>query len=225
MHTTSTWYGSSRYFTHRRVQIEDGFSVYKKLSMVERESRLQRSENVRQKKKQRKEKKLRRSQTLEPEVQPQDNPGGPASGIKRPALDPPEDPRLEPDPSGTQLDTLMEESSGSAQPSRGTKRDADEAGVAVGPMDDETAITNLLLSHRKGFLGALHFMLDFKNLQKFYLFVRSNLTLTLKHLAIMTTFPESPWTPKWSKQRDVKSAKLFRQWVSGSQVPGRRTRR
>ena len=50
----------------------------------------------------------------------------------------------------------MEESAGSAQPSRGTKRDADEAGVTVEPMDDETAITNLLLSHRKGFLGALH---------------------------------------------------------------------
>ena len=50
----------------------------------------------------------------------------------------------------------MEESAGSAQPSRGTRRDADEAGVTVEPMDDETAITNLLLSHRKGFLGALH---------------------------------------------------------------------
>ena len=96
--------------------------------------------------------------TLEPEVHPQDNPGGPASGsgIKRPAPDPPEDPRVEPDPSETQLDTPMEESAGSAQPSRGTKRDADEAGVTVEPMDDETAITNLLLSHRTGFLGALH---------------------------------------------------------------------
>ena len=49
----------------------------------------------------------------------------------------------------------MDESVGSAQPS-GTKRDADTAGVTVEPMDDETAITNLLLSHRKGFLGALH---------------------------------------------------------------------
>ena len=79
------------------------------------------------------------------EVHPQDSPGGPASGsgIKRPAPDPPEDPRLEPDPSGTQLGTPMEESAGSAQPSRGTKRDADEAGVTVEPMDDETAITNL----------------------------------------------------------------------------------
>ena len=93
-----------------------------------------------------------------PEVQPLDNPGGPASGsgIKRPAPDPPEDPRLETDPSGTQVDTPMDESAGSAQPSRGTKRDADEAGVTVEPMDDKTAITNLLLSHRKGFLGALH---------------------------------------------------------------------
>ena len=85
--------------------------------------------------------------TLEPEVHPQDNPGGPASGsgIKRPAPDPPEDPRLEPDPSGTELDTPMEESAGSAQPSRGTKRDADEAGVTVEPMDDETVITTNLL--------------------------------------------------------------------------------
>ena len=94
-----------------------------------------------------------------PEVQPQDKSGGPASGsgIKRPAPDPPEDPRLEPDPSETQLDTIpMEDSAGSAQPSRGTKRDADAAGVTVEPMDDETAITNLLFSHRKGFLGALH---------------------------------------------------------------------
>ena len=93
-----------------------------------------------------------------PEVQSQDNPGGPApgSGIKRPAPDPPEDPRLEPDPSGTQLDTPMEESAGSAQASTGTKRVADEAGVTVEPTDGETAITNLLLSHRKGFLGALH---------------------------------------------------------------------
>ena len=93
------------------------------------------------------------------EVHSQDNPGGPASGsgIKRPAPDPPEDPRLEPDPSGSQLDTPMEESAGSAQPSGGTKRDADTtAGVTAEPMDDETAITNLLLSHRKGFLGALH---------------------------------------------------------------------
>ena len=92
-----------------------------------------------------------------PEVQPQDNPGGPASGsgINRPAPDPPEDPRLEPDPSETQLHTPMEDSAGSAQPSRRTKRDADAAGVSVEPMDDETAITNLLLSHRKGFLGAL----------------------------------------------------------------------
>ena len=65
-----------------------------------------------------------------------------------------------------------------------------------------------------------HFMLNFKNLQKFYPFVRSNLTLTLKHLGIMMTFLESPWTPRWSKQRDVKSAKLFRQWASGSQFPG-----
>ena len=96
--------------------------------------------------------------TLEPEVHPQDKPGGLASGsgIKRPAPDPPEDPRLEPDPSETQLDTPMEDSAGSAQPSRGTKRDADAAGVTVEPMDDEIAITNLLLSHRKGFLGALH---------------------------------------------------------------------
>ena len=80
------------------------------------------------------------------EVHPQDNPGGPASGsgIKRPTLDPPEDPRLEPDPSGTQLDTPMEESAGSAQPSRGTKRDADEAGATVEPMDDETAITEFI---------------------------------------------------------------------------------
>ena len=80
--------------------------------MGEREPRLQRRENVRQKKKQRKGKKLRRFQNLEPEVQPQDNPGGPASGsgIKRPAPDPPDDPRLAPDPSGTQLDTPMEES-------------------------------------------------------------------------------------------------------------------
>ena len=111
---------------------------------------------MRQKKKQRKGRNFGFSEL--PEVQPQDNPGGPASGsgIKRPAPDPPEDPRLEPDPSGTQLDTPMEESAGSAQPSRGTKRDADEAGVTVEPMDDETAITNLLLSHRKGFLGALH---------------------------------------------------------------------
>ena len=33
-----------------------------------------------------------------------------------------------------------------------------------------------------------HFMQNFKNLQKFYLFVRSNLTLILKHLGIMMTF-------------------------------------
>ena len=65
---------------------------------------------------------------------------------------------MEPDPSETQIDTPMEESAGSAQPSRGTKRDADAAGVTVTvePMDDETAITNLLISHRKGFLGVLH---------------------------------------------------------------------
>ena len=66
-------------------------------------------------------------------------------------------PEVQPqDPIGTQLDTPMEESAGSAQPSRGTKRDADEAGATVEPMDDETAITSLLLSHRKGFLGARH---------------------------------------------------------------------
>ena len=101
-------------------------------------------------------KKLRVSEL--PQVQPPDNPGGFASGsgIKRPAPDPPEDPRLEPDPSGAQLDTAMEDSASSAQSSRGTKRDADIAGVAVEPMDHETAITNLLLSHRKGFLAALH---------------------------------------------------------------------
>ena len=164
--------------------------------------------------------------TLEPEVLPQDNPGGPASGsgIKRPAPDPPEDPRLVPDPSSTQLDTPMEESAGSAQPSRGTKRDADEAGVTVEPMNDEPAITNLLLSHRKGCLGALHAKLQ-ESPEVFYLFVRSNLTLILKHLGIMMTFLESPLTLRWSKQRDVKSAKLFRQWASGSQFPGRRTRR
>ena len=164
-----------------------------------------------------KEKKLK--VTLEPEVQPQDNPGGPASssGIKRPAQDPPEDPRLEPDISETQLDTPMETSAESAQPSRGTKRDADAAGVSVEPMDDETAITNLLLSHRRGFLGALH--------ARLYQSVRSSLTLTLKDLGIMVTFLESPWTPRWSKQRDVKNAKLFRQWVFGNQFPGQRMRR
>ena len=71
-------------------------------------------------------------------------------------------------------------------------------------------------------------MLNFKNLQKFYQFVRSNLTLIPKRLGIMSimmTFPGSPWTLRWSKQPDVKSAKLFRQWASGSQFPGRRTKR
>ena len=70
-----------------------------------------------------------------------------------------------------------------------------------------------------------HFMQNFKNLQKFYLFVRSNLTLILKHLGIMMTFLESPWTLRWSKQQDVRSAELLRQWASGNQFPGRRTRR
>ena len=63
-----------------------------------------------------------------------------------------------------------------------------------------------------------HFMLNFKNPQ-FYPFVRSNLTLILKHLGIMMTFLESPWTLRWPKQRDVKSAKLFRQWASWEPIP------
>ena len=63
MHTSSTWYGSSRNREGKRLRVPEL-----------------------------------------PEGQPQDNLGGPASGsgIKRPATDPPEDPRLEPDPSGTQ---------------------------------------------------------------------------------------------------------------------------
>ena len=162
-----------------------------------------------------------------PEVQPQDNPGGPASGsgIKRPAPDPPEDPRLEPDPSSTQLDTPMEESAGSAQPStvEGPSEMQTKQVLQSNPWTTRQLSPIYCFLIVKVFLE--HFMLNFKNLQKFDLFVRSNLTLILKHLGIMMTFPESPWTPRWSKQRDVKSTKLFRQCVSGSQFPGRRTKR
>ena len=47
-----------------------------------------------------------------PDIQPGENPGGPASGFgkKRPAEDPPEDPRLEQAPSEFQMDTPMEDS-------------------------------------------------------------------------------------------------------------------
>ena len=181
MHTTSTWYGSSRYSTHRRVQIgmvqrlQETEYGRKRIQIAEKREREAKEETE-------KGKKLRVPEL--PEVQPQANPGGPASGsgIKRPAQDPPEDPRLEPDPSETQLDTPMEDGADSAQPSRGTKRDADAAGVSVEPMDDETAITNLLLSHRKGFLGALHAKLQ--ESPEVCQFVRNNLTLTLKHFGI-----------------------------------------
>ena len=82
-----------------------------------------------------------------PDIQPQENPGGPASGSgkKRLAEDPPEDPRMEPAPGKSHMDAPMEDSADSAQSSKGTKRDADAAGVTVEPMDDETAVTNLLL--------------------------------------------------------------------------------
>ena len=166
-----------------------------------------------------KRKKLRASEL--PEVQTQDNLGGPASGsgIKRPAPDPPEDPRLEPDPSETQLDTPMEDSAGAAQPSRGTKRDA---GVTVEPMDGETAITILLLSHRKGFLGALHAKLP-----------ESPEVLQVCEEQFDID-PESPWyyddvSGKPLDTKMVQAARReecqVRQWASGSQFPGRRTRR
>ena len=76
----------------------------------------------------------------------------------------------------------MEDSASSAQSSIGSERDADIAGVTVETMD-QTAITNfLLLSHRKGF------------------FVRSNLTLILKHLGTMMTFLESSWALRWIQE-------------------------
>ena len=71
------------------------------------------------------------------------------SGIKRPAEDPPQDPRLEisDQPGGSVVSTC--------QP--GTKRDVEQAGLSSDPMEDvETSLTNVLLSQRQGFLGAVY---------------------------------------------------------------------
>ena len=66
------------------------------------------------------------------------------SGIKRPAEDPPQDPRLE----------TPEQPGGSVASTRqpGTKRDVEQAGLSSDPMEDvETSLTNVLLSQRQGF--------------------------------------------------------------------------
>ena len=71
------------------------------------------------------------------------------SGINRPAEDPPQDPRLE-DP---------EQPGGSVASTRqpGTKRDVEQASLSSDPMEDvETSLTNVLLSQRQGFLGAVY---------------------------------------------------------------------
>ena len=69
--------------------------------------------------------------------------------MKRPAEDPPDDPRLEP------LPQTSIPSSTQAVPVqiRGTKRTATEAEVTADDM--ETEVTNLLLAQRTGFLGAV----------------------------------------------------------------------
>ena len=76
---------------------------------------------------------------------------GPSSGpgIKRPAEDPPQDPRLEDpeQPGGIVASTR--------QP--GTKRDVEQAGLSSDPMEDvETSLTKVVLSQRQGFLGAVY---------------------------------------------------------------------
>ena len=71
------------------------------------------------------------------------------SGIKRPAEDPPQDPRLE----------TPEQPGGSVGSTRqpGTKRDVEQAGLSSDPMEDvETFLANVLLSQRQCFLGAVY---------------------------------------------------------------------
>ena len=170
-----------------------------------------------------KEKKLK--VTLEPEVLPRDNPGGPASGsgIKRPAPDPPRIQGWCQIP--VKLNWIPRWKKVQAQHNHleGPSEMQTQQVLQSNPWMTKQLSPIYCFLIAQVFLE--HFMLNFKNLQKFYLFVRSILTLILKHLGIMMTFLESPWTLRWSKQRDVKSAKLFRQWASGSQFPGRRTRR
>ena len=84
-------------------------------------------------------------------IQDVDQASGPASGsgVKRPAEDPPQDPRLE----------TPQQPGGSVGSTRqpGTKRDVEQAGLSSDPMEDvETSLTNVLLSQRQGFLGAVY---------------------------------------------------------------------
>ena len=84
-------------------------------------------------------------------IQDVERASGTSSGseIKRPAEDPPQDPRLEP----------LEQPGGSVGSTRqpGTKRDVEQASLSSDPMEDvETSLTNVLLSQRQGFLGAVY---------------------------------------------------------------------
>ena len=84
-------------------------------------------------------------------IQDVERASGPSSGsgIKGPAEDPPQDPRLE----------TPEQPGGSVGSTRqpGTKRDVEQAGLSSDPMEDvETSLTNILLSQRQGFLGAAY---------------------------------------------------------------------
>ena len=76
------------------------------------------------------------------------------SGIKRQAEDPPQDPRLAlPGPSSEAISI--------STMSRGTKRNAETAEIQPDPMqDEETAVTNLLLEQRRGFLGNLQAQME-----------------------------------------------------------------
>ena len=76
------------------------------------------------------------------------------SGIKRQAEDPPQDPRLAlPGPSSEAISI--------STTSRGTKRNAETAEIQLDPMqDEETAVTNLLLEQRRGFLGNLQAQME-----------------------------------------------------------------
>jgi hypothetical protein len=121
------------------------------------------------------------------------------SGIKRPAEDPPQDPRFE-DP---------EQPGGSIASTRqpGTKRDVEQAGFNSDPMEDvETSLTNVLLFLKdKVFLE--HFALKFQVTVQLYLFAKRTLGLTQKSHSTGTTFRESRWTPQRCRRHVEKNAK------------------
>ena len=121
------------------------------------------------------------------------------SGIKRPAEDPPQDPRFE-DP---------EQPGGSIASTRqpGTKRDVEQAGFNSDPMEDvETSLTNVLLFLKdKVFLE--HFALKFQVTVQLYLFAKRTLGLTQKNHSTGTTFRESRWTPQRCRRHVEKNAK------------------